>query len=225
MTGRMEFFAVALFFLVAWGAFTWLLVRIAMATVADMPGKPVPQLLAAIGVVGVCWLVPNIGGLQERYAFSKVTTDCGWTVYKKAPPVEGIYADVTPRSHMPGYYDTYLGYYGKVQHETRRGEIGEVARGGKYVSIPARTLRYGIRLDREDLPRGVERYTQMVMDYDKNEVLAKYVVYDLARRSNGKGVAGRAFDILTAQPEGCKQQYGEFQRRLGEVLPGVGAGG
>lgn len=217
----MAFFAfpLAMVLLAAWLVVTWKMARAAMALVGNVPGRPLPQILAAAVTVAVCWLVPNIVGLQKSRAFSKISTDCGWTIYKKAPAVEGIYSDAAPRSHLPDSSGKYLAYYPKVQFQGRVGEVGEMVRGGKYVPIPRRTLRYGIRADREELHGNVQRYTMMVMDYDSNEVLAKYVDYDLSGRLNGKGVMAIAFDTVTVQPEGCKKTFEEFERQLTQVLP------
>lgn len=220
----MEFFAfpVALFLLAVWVAITRMIVKVAVAMVAGAPGRPIPQLLAAVGAVALAWLIPNAPGLLERHSMRNVITDCGWTINKKAPPVDGIFADQTERAHMAGYTDTYLMYYPKVQASARIGEIQELSRTAAPRVIPQRTMRYGIRLDREELPHHIDRFTQLVMDYDKNEVLGKYVIYDFTRRSNGKGVLALAFDVLTIGPKQCETRADEFQEKLRTVLPAAG---
>jgi hypothetical protein len=214
---------VAAFFFLIWLAITGLLVALVVAMMRSVPGKPIPQIVAAVAVVALCWLLPNASGLQAQSSLDKITGDCGWTIYKKGPPVDGVYVGLVEGSHVGWSYDMFLSYYPRIQYKARIGEPPvQVARGQRPQPIPARSLKYGIRLNREELHGGMLRFTQQIVDFDADEVLAKYVIYDQSSRAQS-GIASMAYSLLTVQPKACKLRFDEFESRLYEVLPLAGA--
>lgn len=212
---------VAAVFLLVWLAVTGLIVALVAALLKGLPGRPIPQIIGGATVVALCWWLPNASGLHAQSKLDQINGDCGWTIAKKAPPVDGIYIEETQRAHLGGS-DWLSRYYPRVQYRTGKGEVVELA-GRKRETIPERTLRYGIRLDREQLPGGVDRFTRQVVDFDSNEVLATYAVYE-HKSPRQDGIAAMAYGLLTVQPKGCPGlRFDEFESKVYEALPLAGA--
>jgi hypothetical protein len=72
----------------------------------------------------------------------------------------------------------------------------------------------------DELPDGVQRVSTQIVDFDADEVLAKFVRYDLSPNQPQPGVLRLAYSMVTIQPEACKQvRFDAFESRLLEVLP------
>jgi hypothetical protein len=140
----------------------------------------IPSLLFSIVLV---WCAFNARKLSEQVVMTLVSRDCGWQEFKLVSPVPGIFFDgdraggphpLRGRRPIPYWYvatesasrDGYsLWVGGPTLNDSRGYENSE------------RTLRYGIRSTYERVALNVVRTTDLLIDFDKEEILAKNIGY------------------------------------------------
>jgi hypothetical protein len=156
-----------------------------MATAIPRHGRVrrlyIPSLLISILLL---WCAFNARKLSEQAVMTTVSKDCGWQESKTVSPVSGVFldADTGVGGLHPIREPRFFQYwYAAAESPMRFGYSLQVSgpsrNDSRVFEIPERTLRYGIRSKYERVALNVVRTTDILMDFDNDEILAKNIGY------------------------------------------------
>ena len=203
------------------------LVRALLNVVAPTRAKRlyIPSLLFSIVFV---WCAFNARKLSEQVVMTVVSRDCGWQEFKSVSPLPGIFFDgdhagglhpLRDRRPIPYWYVT-------TESASRHGYTlrvrGPTLNDYRHYEKSERTLRYGIRTTYERVALNVVRTTDILMDFDNEEILAKNIGYTYMPSEKNPDMRDiRLVFLLPFQPFGeCGADDDEINKtRYTHVLP------
>jgi hypothetical protein len=203
------------------------LVRTLLNVVAPRWAKRlyIPSLLFSILLV---WCAFNAKKLSEQVVMTVVSRDCGWQEFKTVSQVPGIFLDgdrtggLHPLRDGRFFDNWYMATESALLYGYSLRVRGPSMNDERRYEILERTLRYGIRSTYERVALNVVRSTDFLMDFDKDEILAKNIGYTYIPREQLPDM----WDILLIflfpyQPSGeCGADDLEVNRnRYTHVLP------
>jgi hypothetical protein len=176
---------VAIFFVVIWVALSVSLATGAVLILKRLHVGRVAQVLVFLVVLGVSWFAPNIKGLSAQRRINAIAKDCGWAVFKTVDAVDGVYLDAREGGSASFFYKEIY------------GNIEDGSRGEK------RTFRYGFRSSHSMVTSDIQKDVTLIMDFDKNEILARHVEYSFSATNWPRTVTDYAIALITVRPKPC----------------------
>ena len=180
------------------------------------------RLLACLAICFVSWYLPNADGLTGRRELHRLKTDCGWSVYRRAENVTGIYVegpDVRTAQYralsLLKLYRTveYLDVDRTITQLTATGNPGAPAK----TTISSRTQRYGLVAERAIIGR-FRRDATEIRDSETDEILARDVEYWPRKSSDPRSIVGYAAQLLVVQAGYCQSiLYPDLMMRVSQV--------
>jgi hypothetical protein len=172
----------------------------------------------------LCLAVINIKGLASQLMMEGVSRDCGWTEYKAGNQVDGLYLETVGYESWRGVstdasFDAYpvveLNYNGEITRNLTHAKTGDGS-----LKIEHRTLRYGVRSRREHASPNIVRIENDLMDFDKEDVLAKEIKYDFIKEDDGLwSTKNLIYFFVNFHPAGCgRLSTSESTKRFMHVL-------
>jgi hypothetical protein len=141
---------------------------------------------------GGIWYLLNEGNIKKQAKMDSVDKDCGWTQYKPAQPVDGLYLEEIgfERVLFGPPYGRFGPYPPPYEHSDGLGHLILITKDAPHiVAIPKRTFRYGIRNVQESIGTDILRHTSTYMDFENGDVYAKSITYTFEPTPQPFGVA------------------------------------